>query len=52
MKTKDHKYLANVFYHDDTINKIMSSNYFVEIEEKPNLDDIIIDTGVTGQMME
>lgn len=45
MKTKDHKYLANVFYHDDTINKIMSSNYFVEIEEKPNLDDIIIDTG-------
>lgn len=44
MKTKDHKYFANIFYSQKTIDKIVSSNYFVEITEKPALDDIIIDT--------
>ena len=44
MKTKDHKYFANIFYSQKTIDKIVSSNYFVEITEKPVLDDIIIDT--------
>lgn len=44
MKTKDHQYLANIFYSDETVNKIMNSNYFIEIKEEVVLDDIIIDT--------
>ena len=44
MKTKDHKYLAKIFYSDKTIEKIMSSNYFIEIKEDVKLDDIVIDT--------
>lgn len=44
MKTKDHKYLANVFYSEQRIDEIMNSNYFVEIKEEVVLDDIIIDT--------
>ena len=44
MKTKDHKYLANIFYSEETINKIMSSNYFIAIKEEVELDDIVIDT--------
>ena len=44
MKTKDHQYLAKVFYNDKTITKVMNSNYFVEIKEKVNLDDVVIDT--------
>lgn len=44
MKTKDHKYLANIFYNEDTIKNIMASNYFITIEEEVELDDIVIDT--------
>jgi len=44
MKTKDHKYLANVFYSEERIDKIMNSNYFIEIKEEVELDDIVIDT--------
>lgn len=44
MKTKDHQYLAKVFYNDKTIQKIMNSNYFIEIKEKVKLDDVVIDT--------
>lgn len=44
MKTKDHKYFANIFYSEETINKIMSSNYFITIDEDVILDDIVIDT--------
>jgi exopolysaccharide biosynthesis protein len=44
MKTKDHQYLANVFYSEETIDKIMKSNYFIEIKEAVELEDIIIDT--------
>jgi len=44
MKTKDHKYFANIFYSDKRIEKIMNSNYFIEIKEEVVLDDIIIDT--------
>ena len=44
MKTKDHQYLAKVFYNDKTIDKIMKSNYFIEIKEDLILDDIVIDT--------
>ena len=44
MKTKDHKYLAKVFYNQERIDEIMSSNYFIAIKEEVKLDDIIIDT--------
>ena len=44
MKTKDHKYLANIFYNEETIEKVMNSNYFIAIEEEVELDDIVIDT--------
>lgn len=44
MKTKDHQYLAKVFYNDETISEIMNSNYFIEIKEKVKLDDVVIDT--------
>ena len=44
MKTKDHQYLAKVFYTDEKINEIINSNYFIEIKEEVKLDDIIIDT--------
>ena len=44
MKTKDHQYLAKVFYSDKTIDDIVNSNYFIEIKEKVKLDDVVIDT--------
>jgi len=44
MKTKDHKYLANVFYSEEKIKSIMASNYFITIKEEIELDDIVIDT--------
>lgn len=44
MKTKDHKYLAKVFYSEKTIKDIMENNYFIEIKETVELDDIVIDT--------
>lgn len=44
MKTKDHQYFAKIFYSDKSITKIMNSNYFIEIKEKIELDDIVIDT--------
>ncbi|MGN1358365.1 MAG: hypothetical protein ACI4WU_03245, partial [Bacilli bacterium] len=44
MKTKDHQYLAKIFYSDERINEIMNSNYFIEIKEEVELDDIVIDT--------
>ena len=44
MKTKDHQYLANIFYSDKKIEEIINSNYFIEIKEDVKLDDIVIDT--------
>lgn len=46
MNTMKHQYLANVFYSQSTIDKVMSSNYFVEITDSVNLDDIVIDTSI------
>lgn len=43
-KTMEHAYLAKVFYSDKQIEKILSQNYFVEIEDNTNLDDIVINT--------
>lgn len=44
MKTRSHKYLAYVFYSEEMVQKIMSNNYFITINEDVNLDDIVIDT--------
>lgn len=44
MQTRNHQYLANVFYSDEKIDKIMDNNYFIGINEDVNLDNIIIDT--------
>ena len=44
MKTMNHQYFAKIFYNDKTIEKIINSNYFIEIKEKVKLDDVVIDT--------
>ena len=44
MQTMNHQYLAKVFYSDDTISNIQTSNYFVTINENTNMNDIIINT--------
>lgn len=44
MNTMDHQWLAKIFYSDETIEKIISSNYFITITEDANTDDITIDT--------
>ena len=46
MNTMEHQYLARVFYSEKTINKIMRTNYFVELDTDANLDDIVIDTSI------
>ena len=46
MNTMKHQYLANVFYSQETIDNVMSSNYFIEITDSVNLDDIVIDTSI------
>lgn len=44
MKTMHHQYFANIFYNQETIDKIMSSNYFITFEEDANTDEIVINT--------
>ena len=44
MKTRNHKYFANIFYSDKMIEKIMSNNYFVEINQDSDSDEVVIDT--------
>lgn len=44
MNTMDHQWFAKIFFSDKKIEKIMSSNYFVAIDEDANTDDIIINT--------
>ena len=46
MNTMEHQYLARVFYSKKTIDKVMRSNYFVELDTDANLDDIVIDTSI------
>lgn len=45
MKTMNHQYFAKIFYNDKTIEKVMNSNYYIKINDKVNLDNIVIDTG-------
>lgn len=44
MKTMHHQYFANIFYSDKAIEKIMSQNYFVKLEEDVDTDAININT--------
>jgi len=44
MNTMSHQYLAYIFYNEEMVNKVLSQNYFVTIDEETNLDDIVIDT--------
>ena len=44
MKTMHHKYLAQIFYSDETIQDIMNSNYFIELNENADVDSIKINT--------
>ena len=44
MKTMNHQYLAKVFYGDKTIEKIMSKNYFVKLDEDVDVSEIKINT--------
>ena len=36
MKTMNHQYLCQWFYNEDEINKVLNSNYIVEVEEETN----------------
>ena len=42
METNDHRYLANIFYAETTIKKVMSENFMDEIEEDTDVDSITI----------
>lgn len=44
MRTMEHQYLANVFYSEETIQKVLNNNYIVELNDNTNLDNIVIDT--------
>lgn len=44
MKTRSHQYFAKIFFSDEDIEKIMSNNYLVSIDEDTKDDDINIDT--------
>lgn len=44
MNTMTHQYFAYIFYNEEMVNKILSQNYFITIDEETNLDDIVIDT--------
>ena len=42
METGSHQYLANIFYSDNVIKKVMSENYLVEIEDETDVESIVI----------
>lgn len=49
MTTKSHKYLARTIYNENIIEKVINSNYVVDIKENTNVDDVQIGSsnGVT-----
>lgn len=48
MTSKSHKYFARTIYSEETINKVMSQNYIVEVEEETNTDEIIFENQDTN----
>ena len=49
MKTMNHQYFANIFYGNEVIDKIMSQNYFVKIDEDVDISAINISTEIKSQ---
>ncbi len=49
MNTMSHQYLAYLLYSKETVDQIMSKNYFVTLKDDVNLDDIIINTKDDGK---
>ena len=45
MNTTTHQYLAYIFYSDEQIQKILSQNYYVEIDEDVDLSQITMKPG-------
>lgn len=44
MTTMSHRYLAYTLYSEKSVDDVMSANYIVGVNEKVNLNDIVIDT--------
>lgn len=44
MVTKNHEYIAYIFYSEDTVNKVMAANKYIPLTDEVNLDEIVIDT--------
>ena len=44
MNTMTHQYFAYIFYNEETVNNVLNSSYFVEINNDANIDEIVIDT--------
>ena len=44
MKTMHHQYLAKIFYSEKTIEDILNSNYYIELDENADLNSININT--------
>ena len=43
LNTKTHQWIAYTFYSDKTINKVLSADSFIPLDEEVKLDDIVID---------
>ena len=44
MVTKSHQYIAYTFYSEKTVKEILALNNYIPVDEKIDLDDIVIDT--------
>ena len=42
MTTANHRYLANIFYSEDTIKEVMEQKRMIEVDEEINVDDIVV----------
>ncbi len=42
METGSHRFLANIFYSDESIKEVMNNNYLIEIDEDTNADSISV----------
>ena len=42
MVTKTHKYIAYIFYDEETIDKVTAQNRYIPLTDKVNLDEIVI----------
>ena len=43
MTTRTHQYLAYIFFNEEQINKILSNNVVIEVEQDTDIDEIIIE---------